>query len=225
MKNLAEVYALAYEQALMRLTASLTAQDMMTAKVITVPRHAGLVEVAEILRRQGISGVPVVDAGGRVAGVISAKDFLLRARAKDPQHILDMLKAWVRAGSKDSGLFEAQKAEELMSAPAITVTPETPLCLIADIFIGQGISRVPVVDGEGRLVGLGVPLRPGKSRDAEKLPPVSLFFLLTRNEEKPVGLAFAPAAFSGLGSQPVGPTGKMPVPPKTFRSSYHQNSG
>ncbi|MBM4283962.1 MAG: CBS domain-containing protein [Deltaproteobacteria bacterium] len=41
-----------------------------------------------------------------------------------------------------------------MSSPAITVTTETPLSEVAHIFVQQGVSRVPVVDGESRLIGL-----------------------------------------------------------------------
>jgi len=45
---------------------------------------------------------------------------------------------------------------------------------------------------------------------------------LTRNDEKLVGRASVPAAFGGTGFQPVRRTGKMPVPPRTFRKQRSQ---
>src|SRR5688500_7022523 len=55
---------------------SLTAEDLMTSTVLTIPDNMSLRGAAHMLARDGISGAPVVDASGRCVGVISTTDFL-----------------------------------------------------------------------------------------------------------------------------------------------------
>uniref|UniRef100_A0A7C3UX97 CBS domain-containing protein n=1 Tax=Desulfobacca acetoxidans TaxID=60893 RepID=A0A7C3UX97_9BACT len=71
-----QIYILAYQHALERLSRELTAAEIMTRKVISVTADTPLAEVAEAMGKRGVSGVPVVDDQGRVVGVISEKDFL-----------------------------------------------------------------------------------------------------------------------------------------------------
>ena len=82
-----ELYRHAYRRALERLSRSVTAKDIMARDVSSVRPDTPLHEVADIMGRRGISGVPVVDAGGIVMGVISETDFLVRMGAKGPQEI------------------------------------------------------------------------------------------------------------------------------------------
>ena len=58
------------------------ARDVMTKKVVFVKRDTPLKEVAEVMGKHGISGVPVVENGGKVVGIISEKDFLFQMGAK-----------------------------------------------------------------------------------------------------------------------------------------------
>ena len=55
---------------------ALTAQDVMSREVVTIPRQMSLREAARLLRRASVSGAPVVDEQGRCVGVLSAADFL-----------------------------------------------------------------------------------------------------------------------------------------------------
>src|SRR6516162_1975130 len=59
---------------------ALTAADLMTAPVMTIPQEMSLREAARLLSRSSISGAPVVDAEGRCVGVLSASDFVTWAR-------------------------------------------------------------------------------------------------------------------------------------------------
>ena len=58
-----EVYRLAFQHALERLSRAVTAAEIMTTDVVTVNPDTPVAEVAAAMGRRGVSGVPVVDAG------------------------------------------------------------------------------------------------------------------------------------------------------------------
>lgn len=62
----------------------LTAEDLMSRDVVTIPQTASLRQAAHTLRQANVSGAPVVDEWGRCVGVLSASDFLRWAEANDP---------------------------------------------------------------------------------------------------------------------------------------------
>jgi CBS domain-containing protein len=59
---------------------SLTAADLMSTHVMTIPHQMSLRDAARLLSRSNISGAPVVDAEGRCLGVLSSSDFVTWAR-------------------------------------------------------------------------------------------------------------------------------------------------
>ena len=71
-----EVFQVAYSHAVQRIMNSLTAADIMTRPVNVVGIEMDLLQTATFLAEKRISGAPVVDSDGRIAGVVSEKDFL-----------------------------------------------------------------------------------------------------------------------------------------------------
>ncbi len=71
-----EIYRVAYDQALHRLRHAITAEQIMTKRVISVPETAPLADVVRLLADHDISGIPVARPDLTLAGVISEKDFL-----------------------------------------------------------------------------------------------------------------------------------------------------
>ena len=104
-------------------------KDIMTTAVRTVAADASLKEVAALLLKHGISGLPVVDAKGAVVGVVSKTDIM-------------------RKGSS-----AARTAGEAMTAPAVTIDPDRSVAAAAALLLELGIARLPVLEG-GSLVGL-----------------------------------------------------------------------
>ncbi len=149
-----ELYVLAYEHAVERLSASVLARDIMAREVVAVRPEAPLVEVAEAMGQKGVSGVPVVDAAGKVVGIISEKDFLLRMGVKNPKNFMSVVAECLRVKKCVALPMRTQTARDIMSSPAVTVAPDTPLRNISRILVDKGINRVPVVDREGMLVGI-----------------------------------------------------------------------
>ncbi|MGW2638872.1 CBS domain-containing protein [Streptomyces sp. NPDC001348] len=107
--------------------------DVMTLPVVAVGRDARFREIVRAMGQWKISAVPVVEGDGRVVGVVSEADLL---PVEEPP---------------GRGL---SRAEELMSAPAVTVRPGTTLAQAARIMAARHVQRLPVVDDEDRLQGI-----------------------------------------------------------------------
>lgn len=149
-----ELYILAFRHAVERLSASVTASDIMTREVVTVGADTPLFQVAEAMGRKGVSGVPVVDAAGKVLGVVSEKDFLVRLGVKDPKNFMSVVAECLQVKKCLALPMRSQTAADIMGAPAVTVREDTPLAAISQIFVEKGINRAPVVNQDGVLVGL-----------------------------------------------------------------------
>jgi len=128
-------------------------RDVMTSGVVTVQPETSLKEVATILAQCGISGLPVVDEDGAVVGVVSERDILFKERDRAEQK--GML-AWLTDphGAEERLKLEARTAGEAMTAPAKTITPWRLVSTAAAQMLDEAINRLPVVDDNGRLVGI-----------------------------------------------------------------------
>lgn len=130
-------------------------RDVMTAQVVSVTPQTPVRQAIQLMLEKRISGVPVVDAAGRVVGVVSESDFVRR-----PEIDTDGLSSpWLRLftsaedQARDFIRTHGRIAADVMSAPAITVTLDAPLGRVAHLMSANGIKRVPVVEGE-KLVGI-----------------------------------------------------------------------
>ena len=125
-------------------------KDVMTTDVVTVEPETSLKDVAAILAVRRISGLPVVDADGKVVGVISEADILFKeVGEKGPQGVI----AWLLEPGGDAKL-EARTAGEAMTGPARTIGPERPVAEAAKRMLEEAVNRFPVVDDDGKLLGI-----------------------------------------------------------------------
>jgi CBS domain-containing protein len=125
-------------------------KDVMTRAVVSVNESTPFKEIARLLAEQGVSAVPVMDAGGHVRGMVSEADLILREEGvpegKD-----------VFAGMRrrhEVAKMKGRVASDLMTSPAVTVRPEAPITEAARLLHRHHLKRLPVVDAEGRLVGI-----------------------------------------------------------------------
>ncbi len=132
------------------------AQDVMVTPVITVRESATVREVAKLLLERHISGVPVVDDAGRLAGMVTESDLMHRAEARTERHRPWWLEALVGESTMAADYVKshAGKVEDIMTRRVIAATPETPLHEIAAILEKHHIKRVPIVSRGGDLVGI-----------------------------------------------------------------------
>ena len=124
--------------------------DVMTRTVVALARRATFKDIVKTMQRWKVSAMPVLEGDGRVAGVVSEADLLPKEefRDGDPDRYTQLrrLGDLVKAG--------AVTAEELMTAPALTVPAYASLGQAARIMALHKVKRLPVVDDEGALQGI-----------------------------------------------------------------------
>ena len=152
--DLKEIYFHAYRRALERIACSVRAGHLMTTDVHCVGRGAPLKEVAEMMAENAVSGVPVLEEDGSVAGVISEKDFFSHMGGEEPKTLMGVIAECLQNKGCLAVTIQAQSAEDLMTSPAITVREDTILMEISNTLTEKKINRVPVVDQQGKLLGI-----------------------------------------------------------------------
>jgi len=101
----------------------------MTHRVYTTTPQATVQEVAQLLSRERISGVPVINSEGKLIGIVTEADIIAKATSND------------------------LRVKDIMSSEVIVVDEETPVSEIAQLLTSKKIKRVPVVH-DGRVVGI-----------------------------------------------------------------------
>jgi CBS domain-containing protein len=131
------------------------ASDVMTTIVISVTPDTTIRQVAKIFVDNGISGAPVLDADGSLAGMISEGDLLRRDEiGTDERKRASWLDFWsANHEARDYVKTHATKVSDVMTTEVVTVRPDTPLGEVAGILEARHIKRVPVTEG-GRVVGI-----------------------------------------------------------------------
>ena len=124
----------------------------MTKKVITAKKESSLHEVSDLLSENRISGLPVLDEEHHVIGVVSEADVLSMAGMEKGHSFKDILKHLL--GEPLPNRKQGDCVGEIMSSPAITTSPEADIREAARILETRKIKRLPVVDGENRLLGI-----------------------------------------------------------------------
>ena len=126
--------------------------DVMTTKVVTVDRLTPYQEIDRLLTRHRISGVPVLKMGREVAGVVSETDLL--AAEDERRRQARMAGSIGRRWHLRKQRYVRLAAGALMTSPAITIGPDATIPTAARLMNTDHISRLPVVDEDGKLVGI-----------------------------------------------------------------------
>jgi CBS domain-containing protein len=127
-----------------------TVQGVMTASVVAVREDADFKEIVTALRSRRISAFPVLDAAGRVIGVVSEADLLAKEATPGPPPGLVRLAWLLKERSKATGVTAA----EIMTKPAVTIREDATVADAARLMQSHRVKQLPVVDGVGRLRGI-----------------------------------------------------------------------
>jgi CBS-domain-containing membrane protein len=134
----------------------MTVKDVMTRQVRSVTGDTSFKDIAEVLITHGISAVPVVDAGNRVVGMVSEADLLRKEEFRELFYREDYrppLRARLRH-PKGREKAAGDTAAELMTAPAVVISPQGSAVSAARLMDRHDVKRLAVVDEDGRLVGI-----------------------------------------------------------------------
>jgi CBS domain-containing protein len=124
--------------------------DVMTPDVVSAGPDTPYRDVVDLIIGRHINAVPVIDEDHRVVGIVSESDLLRKvefAGEDEPR--------WFERRRRDQHhKAVARTAAELMTSPAITLTPGSGVRTAARILDESGIKQLPIVDTSGRLVGI-----------------------------------------------------------------------
>jgi CBS domain-containing protein len=138
-----------------------TVREVMDTSPETVNVDTNVEDVVRVLRDNELPGVPVLDGDGKLAGIVTEADLILPDDQGDLHipHYINLFGGTVFL--EPLGRFEkrlrkafASKASDMMTADPDTVDPDTSVRDAARLIHESGHNRLPVVDADGRLVGV-----------------------------------------------------------------------
>ncbi len=133
------------------------ARDMMSRTVVTVNARDEVHDALELMIENRVSALPVLDHDGRCVGILSTRDFVDVAYELDEslsalEHESELWwGTFVRNLSQHVG---QRSVMELMTEDVVSVGPETLLVQAASKMLQERVHRLPVVDAQGRLLGI-----------------------------------------------------------------------
>lgn len=146
-----EVYEFAHRHAADRLLGGLRAERLMRTGVKRLSPGMMLDEAAREIVQSGCKSLPVVDETGRVVGVLTETDFLIRLKAET---FLELLLRMINDSREVSHRCHETPVREAMTAPAVTVRPQAGFREIVAAFRCHAGRSMPVADDDGRLAGM-----------------------------------------------------------------------
>ena len=124
-------------------------KDVMTTRVIWVRKEASFRELAVALRTHRVSAFPVLGDGDKVIGIVSEADLLTKeAIDGEPGVFAGILHR------RDAEKARGVTAGDLMTAEVVAVAPQDTVEHAARLMYSRKVKRLPVVDGQRRLVGI-----------------------------------------------------------------------
>ena len=131
------------------------AHQIMTRPVITILPDAPITEAATIMLQRHISGLPVVNAAGKLVGILSEGDFIRRSEIGTQRRRGRFLKLILGPGqAADDFVHEhGRKVSEVMTTEPVTITEDTSLEAIVALMEKNRLKRLPVLR-DGRVVGI-----------------------------------------------------------------------
>lgn len=136
----------------------LKAKDIMAREIITISPEARTLDAARILLEKRINGLPVVNADGRLVGILCQSDLVAQQKRLSLPSFFNLLDGLIPLASAKTWEQEIQRigantVAQAMTADPVTVSPDTSLDEIASLMVDRKLHTLPVVK-DGKLVGI-----------------------------------------------------------------------
>jgi CBS domain-containing protein len=137
-----------------------TIADVMARDVPTASPDAALDEIVDLVVGSAAKRVVVVDAERRPIGVITDSDLVQRLDPEARSGVVEVLRSKIPVESiggearRHLARIRGSRAADVMSSPAVTVSETTPFANALAVSAERHVKRFPVVDREGRVVGI-----------------------------------------------------------------------
>lgn len=134
-------------------------KEIMVREVIAIQEDASVEELSRILVENQISGVPVVDKDGKLVGIATEGDLIVKDADLHFPRYFKLLDSIIYLESlnkfkKNLKKYLGTKVSDVMSTEVRTVREDTPVSEAANLMIRNNINRLPVMDDDGKMVGI-----------------------------------------------------------------------
>ncbi len=136
----------------------LRAKDIMTKEVTTISPDTEIVNAAKILLEKRVNGLPVIDAFGRLVGILCQSDLVVQQKSIPIPSVFTLLESFIPLTSmkridKEVEKIAALTVEQAMTPDPVTVGPDTEIEEVARLMVDKKYHTLPVVEGD-KVVGI-----------------------------------------------------------------------
>ena len=136
----------------------LKAKDIMTKEVATVSPETEISTAAKLLLEKRVNGLPVVDAFGRLVGILCQSDLVAQQKSIPIPSVFTLLESFIPISSikridKEVEKIAALTVKQAMTPNPVTVSPETDIEDVAKLMVDQKFHTLPVMEGD-KVVGI-----------------------------------------------------------------------
>jgi CBS domain-containing protein len=135
-------------------------RQVMTTDVVSFRPDDSIGDATERMLAREIDGGPVVAADGQVVGILTQGDLMVQEKRLHYPTVISLFGAYLELPSSHRNFEEELRkavgatVEEVMQDEPVTCSPDDTLESVATVMHDRNVSRVPVVDDGGRLVGI-----------------------------------------------------------------------
>ena len=132
--------------------------EIMTTEVITVGPETRVTEAAQILLKNHINGLPVVDENHKLVGIICQSDLISQQKQLPLPTVFTLFEGFIPLQSTKQLEKEAQKisataVKHAMTAKPTSISPDSEIEELAELMVNKNFHTIPVVK-DGKLVGI-----------------------------------------------------------------------
>lgn len=136
----------------------LKAKDLMTRDILSVTPDTEIVKAAEILLKNRINGMPVIDDSGKLVGILCQSDLVAQQKSIPIPSVFTLLESFVPLTSmkridKEVQKIAALSVKQAMTPNPVTVGPETEIEDVAKLMVDNKYHTLPVMEGN-EVVGI-----------------------------------------------------------------------
>jgi CBS domain-containing protein len=131
--------------------------DVMSRELLTAREDTGYKQLVEVMLDGHVSGLPVLDAHGRLTGIVTEGDLVRKVAFGGSSHhpVLSLLSRWLTGKEAYTVLrVEGLTAADIMSQPVVSIGPDETVATAAKIMLRHRVKRLPVLDEQYELVGV-----------------------------------------------------------------------
>ncbi|MCF8037837.1 MAG: CBS domain-containing protein [Desulfohalobiaceae bacterium] len=132
--------------------------EIMTIEVITVGPETRVTEAAQILLKNHINGLPVVDENRKLVGIICQSDLISQQKQLPLPTVFTLFEGFIplqstRQLEKEAQKISATAVKHAMTAKPTSISPDSDLEELAELMVNKNFHTIPVVQ-DGKLVGI-----------------------------------------------------------------------